>query len=55
MVAGHLNVGAPPEIIDTFAIDLTKGSLASGAPARAKAPPRKRAPRAKGKAKADGT
>jgi hypothetical protein len=61
VVAGHLNVGAPPQTIDTFAVDLAKGSVASGAsatapasaksPATAKAPARKRAPRAKAKAK----
>jgi hypothetical protein len=56
MVAGHLNVGAPPQTIDTFAIDLAKGSVASSAsapgPAKAKAPARKRSPQAKTKAKA---
>jgi hypothetical protein len=56
VVAGHLNVGAPPQTIDTFAIDLAKGSVASSAsapgPAKAKAPARKRSPQAKTKAKA---
>jgi hypothetical protein len=64
VVAGHLNVGAPPQTIDTFAIDLAKGPVASGAtakpatpakgttPAKAKAPARKRSPQAKTKAKA---
>jgi hypothetical protein len=56
-VAGHLNLGAPPQTIDTFAIDLTKGSVASGAPAggtppaKAKAPARKRSPQARTKAR----
>jgi hypothetical protein len=55
VVAGHLNVGAPPQTVDTFAIDLAKGSVASSAqataPATAKAPARKRARRAKAKAR----
>jgi len=39
VVAGHLNVGAPPQTIDTFAIDLAKGSIATEtAPASAKSP-----------------
>src|SRR5467141_2445616 len=35
VVAGHLNVGVPPQTVDTFAIDLAKGSVASTAPAKA--------------------
>jgi len=52
VVAGHLNVGAPPQTVDTFAIDLAKGSVASTTPAKATKPAGKRSPQAKTKAKA---
>jgi hypothetical protein len=52
VVAGHLNPGAPPKTIDTFAIDLAKGSVTSGPPATAKAQLGKRSPQGKTKAKA---
>jgi hypothetical protein len=51
VVAGHLNVGAPPQTVDTFAIDLAKGSVASTTPAKAATPAGKRSPQAKTKAK----